>query len=143
MNLSLVWKFLLFLSNLWIKINSNDLFGSIFNNYFLLLKTKNTKKKLVWGKGVCFCFVFSVFLKTIFLRIIKICFHCFFSIQIIYYFSCFLFFFFCVFLTVFSVFIFIKVSSTQPPHPHSQNLFFFFKLLKLLYLHMVTKLSFL
>ena len=116
---------------------------SVFKNYFLLLKTKDTKN--LFGEGAVFLFfVFSLFSKTIFLRTIKRCFHCFFTIQRINYFSCFLFFFF-VFSYFFFFFFFLcfhKGGLHLTTIPSPANHFFFIKLLKLIYLHMVIKSSF-
>ena len=88
---------------------------TVFKNYFLFLKTKNTKN--MFGEGDVFLFfVFFVFSKTTFLRTIKRCFHCsknrLFSVLFLPS--------FCVFLTSFCVS--TKVSSTKPPHPHPQAL---------------------
>ena len=89
-----------------------------FKNCFLFLKTKNTKN--LFGERDAFLFfVFSIFSKTTFLIIIKKCFYCFFTIQIIYCFFVFSLPSFCVFLAVF--YVSTKVSSTQPPHPHPQT----------------------
>ena len=115
----------------------------IFKNCFLFLKTKNIQNlfekentKNLFDEGDVFLFfIFSVFSKTIFLTIIKKCFYCFFTIQIINCFSCFLF-----FLSCFLCFHKGKVHPTTTPPPAIP--FFFFKLLKLIYLHIVIKSSF-
>ena len=57
----------------------------VFKNYFLFLKTKNTKNLFEKGNMFLF-FVFSVFSKTTFFIRLKICFQCFFTVQIIDYF---------------------------------------------------------
>ena len=52
----------------------------VFKNYFLFLKTKNTKN--MFGERWCvFVFCIFIFSKTNFLKTIKICFHYFFTIQ--------------------------------------------------------------
>ena len=86
--------------------------------WFLLSRTifcswKQKTQKNLFGKGGVFLFfVFSVFLKTIFLRTIKKCFHCS-NNRLFFVFSLPSFY---VFLDVFCIF--SKVSSTQPPHTH-------------------------
>ena len=119
-----------------INIFQNSYFGHVrfcFQkpNRFLFLKTKNIKNLFGEG-GVFLFFVFFVFSKTIFLRIIKKCFH---------YLKNKLFFvsFFC-FLNCFLCFHKGELHPTTTPPP--ANFFFFLKLLKLIYLHMVTKSSF-
>ena len=107
----------------------------IFKNRFLFLKTKNTKN--LFGEGDVFLFfVFSAFSKTTFFITIKRCFHCFFLLfkeQIVF---C----FFLCFLSCFLCFHKGKLHPTTTPPPAIP--FFFFKLLKLIYLYMVTKSSF-
>ena len=117
--------------NFW---KTKGLFDSYFQELFSVIENKK-HKKLVWGRGCVFLFfVFSVLWKTIFLRIIKRCFHCFFIIQRINCFSCFFF------LSYFLCFHKGEFHPTTTPPP--TNPFFFLKLLKLIYLHMVTKSSF-
>ena len=65
----------------------------IFKNCFLFFKTKNTKNLFVKG-GVFLFFMFFVFSKITFFRTIKRYFHCFFTVQIIDCFLCFLFLFY-------------------------------------------------
>ena len=83
----------------------------------MFLKIKNTKNLFGEG-GVFLFFVFSVFLKTIFFRIIKR----YFSLFKNRLFFVFCFPSFCIFLDDFCVF--IKVNSIQPPYPHPQTLSF-------------------
>ena len=109
---------------------------AIYKNYFMFLKTKNTKKNLFGKEGVFLFFVFSVFSKTTFFITIKRCFHCFFTVQIIDCFSCFFFLFLC-FLRCFLCFHKGELCPTTTPPP--ANPFFFLKLLKLIYLHIIIK----
>ena len=86
----------------------------VFKNCYLFLKTKN--KKNLFGEGGMFLFfVFSVFSKITFLRTIKRCFNCFFTIQRIDCFLC-----------------FHKGELHPTTTPPPANPFFFFKLLKLI-----------
>ena len=112
-----------------------------FEDLFLFLQIKNLKNLFGEG-GVFLFFVFFVFSKTIFFITIKRCFHYFFTVKRIDDFSCFLFLFFVFsfflcFLVVFWCFhkCELHLTTTSPP----TNLFFFLKLLKVIYLHIMIK----
>ena len=115
------------------------MFVLIFKNCFLFLKTKNIKN-LIGKGGVFLFFMFSVFLKITFLKIIKRCFHCLFTIQRINYFFCVFSSFFLYFFNCFLCFHKGEIHSTTTLSP--MNPFFFLKLLKLIYLHILIKSSF-
>ena len=101
----------------------------MFGSCFLFSKTKNIKN-LFEEWSVFLFFVFSVFSKTTFFITIKRCFHCFFTIQIIDFF----------FLNYILCFHKGELHPTTTPPP--ANPLFLLKLLKLIYLHIVTKSSF-
>ena len=116
--------------------NTKDLFSKTI---FCSCKQK-IQKNLFWERSVFLFFMFSVFSKTTFFITIKKCFHYFFAIQII---DCFSYFFSSLFLCFLICFLCFHKGEFYPTTtPLLANLFFFFKLLKLIYLHMVTKSSF-
>ena len=116
-----------------------DMFVPIFKNYFLFLKTINTKN--LFGERSVFLF-FCVFyiIKNHFFENNKNMFSLFFHYSKNRLFFVFSLLFFLCFLSYFLCFHKGEFHPTTTPLP--ANLFFFLKLLKLIYLHMVTKSSF-